>query len=456
MSAPQRPDPGDDFHAEVSDLRPRAPSVTSRPLPFTPRRPPRERAIRWTIALGAALLVLLAAVNLPGVRDRGLAIITGPTPTPLPAAPATRTPGDDLFYLLPNPPGVTVALDGKPLGALPLPGGGQPLRLAPGRHAFTWTSTRFPFRPLKCEVSVPAATGDTCPFVTQDFNPSVVAPNAGRIIALHESLANLPHDEADRLDAAIAAAAASVTSSAIVQPGETFYYFDNNTLSGEQVVARQPLQATLSFTVLSADQAGYPEPCILTQPAIPCRFPGQDCTQVCTLASPPPSVTLRPDQVWVGAVEVHAGWTYTTLDGAPDAQDVGDAFGLQLMAVSISRAGSDWQVTPIIGHTPGLDLADDLVCDPARYLLAQTNSWSFMVLNPPPYAQSLFVSGVTPADGCAVRFAYGGNGPDPVFLQRFGVLSTVNADARNSSDNLPTADAAQQRDAQHLLATAGA
>ncbi|MFI5270104.1 MAG: hypothetical protein ACHQ7M_22225, partial [Chloroflexota bacterium] len=350
---------------------------------------------------------------------------------------------------------VTVSLDSKALGQLPLPGGGHPLRLAPGRHTFTWASRLLPFRPLTCLVSVPSASGDTCPFVTQQFTPSIVASDASHIIGLHESLANLPPADADMLTAAITAAVAGVTSSALVQPGETFYYFDNNSLSGEPVVASQTLRATLAFTFLTADQAGYPEPCSLTQPAIPCRFPGQDCTQICSVAGPPPSVTLRPDQEWIGAVEVHAAWTYTALDGTPDAQEVGEQYGLQLMALGITRDGNGWHVTPIIGHTPGLDVADDLVCDPARYLASQTD-WSFMLVNPPPDSHAIFVSGPTLADGCAVALGYTvAGGPNAIFLQRFGVLSGTNADALSSTDHLPQADATERQLAQQLLAAAG-
>jgi hypothetical protein len=453
VSASDGQDPGDEFNAELSDLRPRV-SATSQPLPFRPQRS-HQQAVRWAIGLAGVLLVLLVAVNLPGVRDGALAIIVGPTPTPLPAPVATRSPGDDLFYLLPNPPGVTVALDGKALGQLPLPGGGHPVRLAPGRHMLAWTSRLFPLRPLKCQVSVPPAHGDSCPFVTQEFIPNVLANDQGHIIALHESLAALAAPDASALTAAVTAAVASVSSTGFVQPGETFQYFDNNALTGEQVVAQQTLRATLNFQYLSPDPAGYPEPCTLAQPAIPCRFAGQDCTQVCTVDNPPAAVTLRPDQEWIGAVEVHASWTYTLLDGAPDAQDVGEPFGLQLMALRITHNAGGWHVSPIIGHTPGLDVADDPVCDPARYLLSQTSSWSFMVLNPPPYASATFVSGTNLADGCAVALDYGTPTAPAIFLQRFGVLSTANADARNPTDNLPVADTAEQQLAQHLLASAG-
>jgi len=42
--------------------------------------------------------------------------------------------------------------------------------------------------------------------------------------------------------------------------------------------------------------------------------------------------------------------------------------------------------------------------------------------------------------------------PPPVFLQRFGVLLTVNHQAINPQDGLPMASAAEQRLAQQLMA----
>jgi hypothetical protein len=277
----------------------------------------------------------------------------------------------------------------------------------------------------------------------------------GRIVAMHESLAAIGAPDSNALISAITKAVESITSTAHVQPGESFYYFDNNNLTGEPVVAQEPVSATLTFQYLTPDESDYPEPCILGQPAIPCRFPGQNCGMICTVPQPPSAVTPDQGRDWIAAVNVQASWTYTLLDGTPDAQDVAEQFGAQLMALRITRDASGWRVAPIIGHTPGLDVADDPVCDPARYLLAQVSSWSFMVVNPPPYGRSAFVSGSTLADGCAVGLYFGAPTTPAVFLQRFGVLSTANALAVNPSDHLPVADAAEQQLAEQILASAG-
>src|SRR5579859_2868415 len=99
---------GDDFDAEVSDTRPGAPggSPESRgrgPTPFAPRQAPRRRALRQAGIIGAVLLALAVTLGgVPGVRERAIGVFV-PAPTP------TIGAGGDLFYLLPNPPGVEVS-----------------------------------------------------------------------------------------------------------------------------------------------------------------------------------------------------------------------------------------------------------------------------------------------------------------------------------------------------------
>src|SRR5262249_18792051 len=152
---------------------------------------------------------------------------------------------------------------------------------------------------------------------------------------------------------------------------------------------------------------GYPEPCTLGQPVIPCRFPGQDCNNLCTVEHPPVSIA-GSDRVWIAAAFVSTTWNYFTEDGRARALQVAESFGLQLALLRITHEAGVWQVSAIVGHTPGLVAADDMACDPARYALGQTSSWSFMVSNPPPGAQVDFISGATPADGCLISIAYGG------------------------------------------------
>ena len=398
----------------------------------------------------SVLLALLAVVLIPGLRDEALRVMGVPSGTPAPTA--TRAPHDDLFYLVPNPPGVDVSVDGALLTHLPLPGSGHPLRLAPGPHTFRWSAHAFPFHPLRCRVSVPHVAGDTCPLVSREFVPQTLADAPGAIIGLHMSLNALADPDQHRLLDAIQSALAAQRAATTVRPGELYAAFDTALGRIEAVTAQEPLKATLTLSYLG--DSGYPEPCILAQPAIPCRFPGQDCSQICTDPQPPPALALSTGPTWIAAVVVHASWDYTTRDGMPVARQVSEAFGVQLAGVRITYTGGQWQVSAIIGNVPGFDLASDPVCDPARFLLSQNTVWTFAVDEPPPGAHMAFVAASNPADGCAAVFlGHNPPGGEPaMFLQRFGVLRTVNAVAANPVADLPMADADEQRLARQLLA----
>jgi hypothetical protein len=233
-------------------------------------------------------------------------------------------------------------------------------------------------------------------------------------------------------------------STALVQPGEHYLSYPPGQPS--VVVAAEPLRATLSYQLVSP--TGYPEPCFLAQLAIPCRFPGQDCGLLCTVVQPQGGVS-GADGAWIVAATVSAVWEYRTLDGHVVAPQTREEFGVQLAVMRMTYDSAGWHVTPILGHTPGLDATDDAACDPARYAIVRTPSWNFMLDNPPPGAMAQFASDDTPADGCVAVLTHG---QQAIFLQRFGVLLTVNDAARNPVDNLPVADAAEQRLAQHLFA----
>jgi hypothetical protein len=438
------PRAGDDFSAEVSDLRlgasrtmhDAASPVThgpAAPSPVESRLTPRQRLTRFSVTTCA---LLLAGVVIWSAA-RGSHGVAGLVPSPT----VTAGPDTSQVYLLPNPPGVVVSLDGHPLASLPAPGDPHPLQLSRGPHSLVWVSKLLPFRQVECRVSVPHSELDTCPLVApQSVARSVSSPQAP-IIGLHASLSMLgPY--ASGLQGAIVQALGASQSSAVVQPGERYY-------NGQgPVVASQPLRATLAYQLLT--DSGYPEPCILGDPAIPCRFPGQDCNQICTIAAAPASLAVAPNE-WLAAAQVHANWTYTTLDGHPvgtSAENVGERFGVQLAVLRITWDGAQWHVTPVFGHVPGLDVADDAVCDPARTWIGNS-TWSFMLVGPPPGEQSYFASDTNPTDGCVVVLEHGG---PVVFLERFGLLLMVTDAAANPQDNLPIADASERALASRLMA----
>ncbi|HEV7126692.1 MAG TPA: hypothetical protein VGN32_04535, partial [Ktedonobacterales bacterium] len=313
---------GDDFRAEVSDLHPRTNSgaaAPSRSLLAT-QRTVRQHTRRVALTLAAGVLALaIVLASLPGVRQQAAALFThlGPAPTP------TLATGADFFYLLPNPPGVAVSLDGRALSRLPYPGDPHPLQLSRGRHTLVWRSRPLPFAALQCVVSVPPAHGDTCAVVTSQILAADGLVLAGTVIATHVSLAALAAKGAD-LTRAIQRALDATRSSALVQPGEHYYFYAPGQFAGP-VLATQPLRATLTYQLVTV--GGYPEPCDLDRgQTIPCRFPGQNCGQLCTvLASSVPGTDATHD--WIAAALVRATWQYATLDGHVLAHDIAESFG---------------------------------------------------------------------------------------------------------------------------------
>ncbi|GAC1450343.1 MAG: hypothetical protein PVSMB4_09170 [Ktedonobacterales bacterium] len=443
MRDPETPAAGDDFHAELSDVR----SPAGAPSPHDARRTPLQRLSRLAVLVAAGLVMAALVVsNVPAVGESARALLArlGPAPAPI------IVPGSDLFDLLPNPPGTDVVLDGRVLAHVPMPGDGYPLRLARGTHVFVWRSHGFPFTPLRCAVSVPHAASDSCPLTSTEVLMPGGVHLLGFIIMMHVSLAALDPRNATALVQVMQAALDARRSTAEVLPGEQYFSYHQGEV-GAPVVAQQPLRATLGYQLDT--RPGYPEPCTLGRPAIPCRFPGQDCTQLCTITSLPPSLAGAGNAWYVAAI-ASATWDYATVGGqhVALATHIGERFGVQLAVLRLTWDGSQWQATLIFGHTPGLDAAEDIVCDPARFALSQTPSWNFMVENPPPGAQVRFIAGAAPTDGCVVLLDQApGSGHAAVFLQRFGVLLTVNDEARNPVDNLPVADATEQRLAQQLL-----
>jgi hypothetical protein len=281
----------------------------------------------------------------------------------------------------------------------------------------------------------------------------------GKVIGMHANITTMEQGSADTLQRALEQALVSSTATAEVQPGESYYDAGSPTSPGGPTVAHQPIRATLSFE-WDPNGAGYPEPCILAVDQIPCRFPGQDCGLFCTVDTTVAGPTWRLSPLigaagieWDAAIVVHADWRYISPNGQLLATSA-ESFGLQLLTLRIIWDDTSWLVTPVFGHVPGFDVADDPVCDPARYWLSQS-TWSFMLgENPPPGSQAQFASDTNPADGCvaALNQVPGDSSHLAIFLERFGLLLTVNDNARNPTDNLPVADAAEQATANRLMA----
>src|SRR5258708_12658610 len=154
-------------------------------------------------------------------------------------------------HLLPNPPGVEVALDGQTLAHLPFSGNPAPLRLPVGTHVFTWRSHVFPFLPLQCRVSVPRAAADTCPAVRHGLLPRDLANLPGTVIGMHVSLSAVAPAAGGvaRLTKAIQDGLDTRRSTALVRPGEHSLSYPAGHPTA--VVATHPLPPTPAYQLAS-------------------------------------------------------------------------------------------------------------------------------------------------------------------------------------------------------------
>ncbi len=462
MPQDQGRESGDGFRAELSDLRTPPGPAGDAPgdgahLPWQRRSSPGRRVSRLVVLLAIGLVAaVLIAANLPGARSAAIGLFIRPTPT------QTQPPNVGDYYLLPNPPGVTVWLDGSPVPTPPLPGT-RPLHLTAGRHNLEWLPGWFPFNEESCVVSVPRTGDDTCAFQPGYSLPASLIP-AGinaiylTVIETRESLTTLPASQASALTGAIQAVLDARTSTTTVAPGEHYYSYTPNG-SGRVTVATQPLRATLRLVLRGP---GAPGTCALASGAPqPCRAPGQDCSEFCTLTNP--SLALS-GYTWPAGVVVSADWTYTTLAGQVVAQHVGEpGLNANLAVMLLDWDGSQWSVTPVIGNRVSTPEADDALCDPARNWLASGPLSGLLRAadaGTGQHATFRYASSQELTGGCVVRisnYGQGGTapaGPPALFLERFGVLLAVNGAAHVLWPGLPHADAAEVADAAQLANSA--
>lgn len=415
-----------------------------------------QRSVRLLGTLGAIVLALLAILSSNTALQSGarqLAIGWLPTPTP------TLGPGDQVYYLLPNIPWGSVLLDGHALTHVPTPGDPHPLRLARGRHEFEWRAA--PFAPIHCVVWVPTELRDGCWFTdpAQSVTLDPLPTPGGWILPVNESLATLPPDQHAMLVSAAQTALTTIAYQTPVMPGERYALTSPGTTE-QPVVARQPLLATLSFHLLA--DFGIREPCSGSNVRIdPCRFPGQDCSEFCTVQLPTP-----PSAAWTVAAIAWLSWDYTTLQGTEIARGQGDpGLNFRLVLLRIQWANGNWQVTPRFGHLAGVPSADDAICAAARVWLARG---PLAGLLPAGNTQTTldYFSGPAPSDGCAVVVAphsvtalgaasVSDAASVPVYLVRFGVLLAVNGAAHALWPAIPRADPDEAADALRLAGMGG-
>lgn len=423
----------------------------------------RRRAIILRAALAVAVVlfvvVMLANNTLSiGALTKNTLSRLFPPPTPT-LAPLPET---NLFYLDTNIPNEQITFDGHLLRHIPAVGVDSPLKLAPGRHVFSWSA--YPFRTQSCTISAPYVFGDTCGYTTYEL--AVPHSNlTAHVLMLNESLTALPGNLQQSLAASMQATINAIQDSVRIQPGD-LYFADPQ---GE-TTARQPLIATLRFSYAMQPNL-----------APPLTIDGVVCQQLCIVpwrfptTSPVP--LPRTPGTWLTLALANMSWDYTTLNGQAvalsqplDADAAADSAHPVLMRTT--WVGNTWQVTPLIGarqvpplliysegSEPGqipptispsdtVSLDDDPACVAAEDLFLNGEDTIDNEL-------VRFISGPHVAGGCLIAYPILTHSPIAYYLEHFGILLAVNDAARIAYFGLPVVDAHELVLVHQLLSPSG-
>lgn len=405
----------------------------------------RRQARRLALTLLSAGMVALALVGLLALTQPDPWAAVGaylhlPTATPTPTIPL----GGSIFFVQHEVPWGKLTVDGQPNTATDLAEAAYLAQtefsfiLSRGKHTVVYEAP--PFTTLKCTVSVPASSKDTCPLATPTAEGRQYVMGAARVIELGATLDHLPTAPRAALDAAARAAVAVTTKPARVAAGERYMGAD-----GMVQTAAQDMRATLFREAWSGpplDSAG-------------------GCVFLCG------TETGASSDTWLLAAEVREGYRYT----APDGQIVAEGplalplepekQGPALLAESVSLQvgwNGAWQVSL---DPMALPLPQDetnklpLSCVAGVLRLEAQLFGGASAGQLPPLLRPL--PAANPADGCIVGVEdIGANGAvtdQIVLLYRFGLLLATDDASHARFPDLPMATAAEQALAHQIIAS---
>lgn len=422
-------------HGAATPDRPESPQLHERTLDEV-LRPRRTRRQRWLTGSVVVALLLGVAIVIGGLGPLGTVWTTlraTVAPSPQPVSPAT------LLYLEADTPGITVAVDGKPVDP-PRIGVDAPLRLSPGQHTLTWRAV--PFEPQQCRLWVPSnPPRETCAFAPQ---PATVLHTSTevRVALLPENLTTLDATLQTRLLATLRNSLPTASDTAYA--GEQYL----SSVTGRTTLSTDR-RAALHFTLAVAATSDPNAACqIELQIAynVRCTLNGLDCTVLC--AVPQPMRPAAPGGAWKVFGLVRLSEQYTDLPGgqAPMLREPIDVGGAAIVehllafAVRYVPATQQWQAAPLLGpHAPtvrldSIPIQDDPACAAAQDTIFGDAGGDL------PFAALRFTSGLNPSQGCALRVTpIERAAPLQEYLMRFGVIVPVNAAARAALPNIPPA-----------------
>lgn len=395
-----------------------------------PGRTGRTNRLRTIMVAGVVLLavVLVIATN-PAANSSLYTVFHFPTPIPSP----TPLPGGDLIYLERAAPWGIVTLDGK-RSASANPGTTISwIKLGRGRH--TLAVTQAPFPTLRCTISAPARTSDTCPLFSpldnggEQSGAGVGLPGGARFIDLGARFSLLPRDAQDALVAAVKAELTQPSAPVTLSPGD-HYVRDDGTLA----VADTTLQATFVPT--------------LVLPAPEVASDSSSCVSFCDISG----ANLGGNATWNIMISMLGNWHIVTPEGQVLTESapmfVSDPLYegySESMQVSISLLWTGrWQVSAQDGFggiwSPTCGTAETM----ANAVLGKSQV-SILGMN--------MQDGRTAEQGCVVEITPsdpGASGPIDL-LYRVGVLLAANDIAHRTFPSLPEASSAERTAARQLL-----
>lgn len=284
--------------------------------------------------MAAAVLVVVLAGLIFASHGRIGAVTATPTATPTLAA------GGDTIVFVDGTPWGVLTIDGRPITTLPDPW--QPMTLSRGHHHLAYVAPPFPA--LTCTVSVPAASGDTCPLTslsgiyTAPANPDAAPgtplptyPSGVRYIDLQSAPSHLSTHLFNALVTATQQALNAFTSSATIEPGDHYA-----TAAGTVAVATAAFPVTLSFQLVPAPQ---------TPQNIPCN-------PFCVGAGGTPSLVSGLHLTVYPVMR----WQYTPPGSAPISSQQGPSAGSNV-DISVNWSNNAWQVavSPTMPNSAALE-----------------------------------------------------------------------------------------------------
>jgi hypothetical protein len=383
--------------------------------------------LQHTVPWGAVSLEAPTAASTSTPQATGTAQATAsPQPTNTPQPTGTAQPTNT-----PQPPNLL-----QPGGTA---GGLAWYRLPRGAHTLVYTAEPFPT--VRCRISVPAASGDTCPLLAVPFD-ATRAMGSPRLMDAQATAEHLPPDQQQALFAAVQSAVSPQPTS--MQPFE--HYLSS---SGQVTLTYQTLQATLVYSVNTDPAHAFPIPTAPPPTGTPTASPSAAPTVTATAtaapsatpsgtpAPPPTCLSLcsaplpadAPTDAWTQLANLVPSWHYATPSGRVVATSAPAATsGATTMIFVGLKWNGQWQVS-----------AKD--ADKAA-LLASTVAASSSGLKLPSGWTIRIYPATNPADGYLVIAGHdnGANqplaAPTALLLHRFGVLVTANTTARSTFPSL--------------------